>query len=239
MNNGNVLSTLDASFRSLWYELLNFLPEIVLALVVVIVGWIIASSLKHLVERIFKTLKVNEALDAAGVDKLTERAGYKLHAGYFVGTLVKWFVILVFFIAALDILALDQVNVFFREVVLGYLPKVIVAVLILLVAIVLANVASASVRAAAQAGGFASAGLLGTITRYAILVFAVLAALTQLEIAPELVQILFMGIVFAASLAAGLAFGLGGRDAAAKYVNKVSGGADRPHQPQQQHHHHH
>lgn len=225
MNNGNILASLEASFLSLWYELLNFLPEIVSALVVIIVGWVIASSLKQVVERVFKTLKVNEALNAAGVDTLAERAGYRLQAGYFVGTLVKWFVILVFFIAALDILALDQVNVFFREVVLGYLPKVIVAVLILLVAVVVANVASASVRAAAQAGGFASAGLLGTVARYAIIVFAVLAALTQLEIAPELVQILFMGIVFAASLAAGLAFGLGGREAAGKYISEMSSGA--------------
>lgn len=224
MNNQNILTTLEMSFRSLWSELLNFLPEIVLALVVLIVGWIIAGSLKHIVERVFKTLKVNDALDAAGMDTLAKKAGYSLKAGEFVGTLVKWFVIIVFAIAAFDILNLTQVNVFFREVVLGYLPKVIVAVLILLVAVVVANVASASVVAGARAAGFRSSDMLGTVARYAIIVFAVLAAMTQLEIAPELVQILFMGIVFAASLAAGLAFGLGGRDAAAKYISKMSGG---------------
>lgn len=222
MNDGNILTALEMSFRSMWYELLNFLPEIVLALLVIIVGWLIGGSLKHVVERVFKTLKVNEALDAAGVDTLAKKAGYPLKAGVFVGTLVKWFVIVVFFIAALDILNLDQVNLFFREVVLGYLPKVIVAVLILLIATAVANVASASVKAAAQAGSFAAADMAGMLTRYAILVFAVLAALTQLEIAPELVQILFMGIVFAASLATGLAFGLGGRDAAARYLEKVT-----------------
>jgi len=210
------------SFRSLWYETLNFLPEIILALVVLIVGWVIAGSLKSVVERIFKTLKVNEALDAAGVDTLTQKAGYKLNAGQFVGALVKWFVIIVFFIAALDILNLDQVTVFFREVVLGYLPKVIVAVLILLVSMVVANIASASVTAGARAAGFSASDMLGSVARYAIILFAILAALSQLEIAPELVQTLFMGIVFAASLAFGLAFGLGGRDAAAKYIAKMS-----------------
>lgn len=218
------------SFYGLWQEVLRFLPEILLALVVLIIGWIIAGSLKHLVERIFTALKVNEALDAAGLDTLTHKAGYQLKAGQFVGSLVKWFVIVVFFIAALDILNLDQVNLFFREVVLGYLPKVIVAVLILLVAVVVANVAGKSVAAGARATGFGAADMLGSVARYAILVFAVLAALSQLEIAPEMVQILFMGIVFAAALAAGLAFGLGGRDAAARYIEKMSGGG---------HHHHH
>lgn len=235
MSDGNVLATLEMSFRSLWHELLSYLPEIVLAIVVLIVGWIIAGSLKAIVERVFKTLKVNEALDAAGVDKLTQRAGYSLKAGQFVGTLVKWFVIIVFFIAALEILNLDQVNVFFREVVLGYLPKVIVAVLILLIATVVANVAAASVTAGARAAGFGASDMLGSVTRYAIIVFAVLAALSQLEIAPELVQTLFMGIVFAAALAFGLAFGLGGRDAAGKYIAKVSGDKGGSHSSHQSH----
>ena len=231
----NIFGSLEMSFRSLYGDLLNFLPEIVLALLVLIVGWIIAGSLKHLVVQVFKTLKVNEALDAAGADALAKKAGYPLKAGEFVGTLVKWFVIVVFFIAALDILSLDQVTIFFRDVVLGYLPKVIVAVLILLVAMVVANIASASVSAGARAAGFGSASVLGTVTRYAIILFAVLAALSQLEIAPELVQTLFTGIIFAASLAFGLAFGFGGKESAGKYIAKMTGNVDTHHG----HHDHH
>ena len=212
------------SFRGLWADIINFLPELIIALVVVLVGWIIGGLLQGLIVKVFKTLKVNEALDAAGADNIARKAGYQLKAGEFVGALVKWFVIIVFFVTALDILGLNEVTVFFRDVVLGYLPKVIVAVLILLVAMVVANVATASVRAAAKAAGFASASMLGSITRYSILLFAVLAALSQLEIAADLVQTLFMGIIFAASLAFGLAFGLGGRDSAAKYIAKMVGG---------------
>lgn len=219
-----VINSLEMSFSNLWVDVVQYIPEILVALVVVIIGWIIGAALKQVVERIARTLKVNDALSAAGVDTLSERAGYKLKAGEFIGSLVKWFVIIVFFVAALDILRLDQVTIFFRDVVLTYLPKVIVAVLILLVATVVANVASASVAAAARAGGFRAAELLGSLTRYAVLVFAILAALSQLEIAPELVQILFTGIVFAASLAFGLAFGLGGRDAASRYINKMTDG---------------
>jgi len=221
-----VFGTLEMSFHSLWADIVYFMPEFLVAIAIVIIGWIIGGILQNVIVRIFRTIKVNEALDAAGVDRLTEKAGYKLKAGEFVGALVKWFVIVVFFVTALDMLGLNEVTVFFRDVVLGYLPKVIVAVLILLVAMVVANVASASVRAAAQAAGFNAAGMLGSITRYSVIVFAVLAALSQLEIAPELVETLFMGIIFSASLAFGLAFGLGGKESASRYIDKVTGNHD-------------
>lgn len=231
--NGNVFRSIEMSYRDLSNDVFSFIPEILLALLIIVVGWILGGLLQGVVVRIFKTLKVNEALDAAGVDKLTAKAGYQLKAGVFVGALLKWFVILVFVVAALDVLNLEQVTFFFRDVVLGYLPKVIVAVLILLVAAAVANVAAASMSATARAAGFGASDLLGTLTRYAIVFFAVLAALNQLEIAPELVQTLFMGIIFGASLAFGLAFGLGGKEAATRYVNKItsqSGGSTNPYQ---------
>lgn len=225
----DLLTTLKESFSGLWGDVVSFLPELMLAVLVLVVGWIIGGALKQVVERIFTKLKINKALDAAGVDDLAGRAGYELKAGQFVGTLVKWFVILVFIVAALEILRLDQVTIFFRDVVLGYLPKVIVAVLILLGAMVIANLAGTSVVAGSRAAGFASPDVLGSVTRYAIILFAILAALNQLEIAPELVQTLFMGIIFGASLAFGLAFGLGGKDAAANYIRKMTGGGGQHH----------
>lgn len=218
----NVIYTLQASFQQLWVETLQFLPLLLAAIVIVVAGAIAGAILRRVTERVFQTLKVDEALAAAQLDQLVKRAGYTLRSGAFVGALVQWFVIIVFFVAALDILALDEVTIFFREVVLGYLPQVIVAVLILVVASVVANVAATSVRAAATAAHISAASLLSAVARYAILLFAVLAALNQLAIAPELVQTLFMGIVFAASLAFGLAFGLGGRDAARAYLESLT-----------------
>ena len=216
------VQVLQYSFQSLWIEVISFLPQFIFALIIVIIGWIVGGAFKHVIEKIFDTLRINSLLDAAGVDKLTERAGYKLRAGYFVGVLVKWFIIIVFFVAALDALNLDQVTVFFRDVVLGYLPQVIVAVLILFGALIVANVVDKSIEAGARASGFGSPEILGNFARYAIIVFAVLAALSQLQIAPNLVEMLFAGFVFAASLALGLSFGLGGRDAAARYIEKTT-----------------
>lgn len=216
------MQVLQYSFQALWVEVVAFLPQLVVALAILIAGWIIGGVLKRVVERISKTLKVNDLLAAAGADVLATRAGYKLNAGVFVGTLVKWFVIVVFFVAALDVLRLDQVTSFLSEVVLGYLPRVIVAVLILFGAVIVANVVEKSVEAAARAADFSAPAFLGNFARYAIIVFAVLAVLSQLQIAPRLVEMLFAGFVFAAALALGLSFGLGGRDAAGRYISNMT-----------------
>ena len=219
----NLINSLRMSFQTLSNDLVGFIPELVIAILVVIVGWIFGNILKSITERIFKTLKLDAALDSAGVDTLAERAGYPFKPGHFVGSLIKWFVIIVFIVVALDVLGLNEVTGFFSNEVLTYLPRVIVAALILFGSMLLAQFVGASVSAAARAANFRSADMLGTFTRYAILTFAVLAALSQLQIAPDLVQTLFMGVVFAVSLALGLAFGLGGRDAAAKYIAEVTG----------------
>lgn len=219
----DILAPIQFAFADMWANVIAFMPMLLTALLVVIVGWIVGGLLKRVVQTIFTRMKVNEALDAAGVDVLTERAGYKLKVGLFVGTLVKWFVIAVFFVAALDILRLTEVTEFVREVVLGYLPNVIVAVLILIAASVVANVASTAVVSAVRAAQMGSAEMFGKIAYYAIITFAVLAVLNQLKIAPELVQMLFAGLVFASALALGLAFGLGGRDTASRYLDKMTG----------------
>lgn len=210
------------SFQTVWTEFISFLPQLVLALIVVIIGWIIANVLKGVIVRIFRTLQIDSALDAAGVDTLVQKTGYKLNSGLFMGVLVKWFVIIVFFVAALDIVGLNEVTLFLRDIVLGFLPQVIVAVLILLGGMIVANFAEHAVAAAARAADVPSPTWLGTFARYAVIIFAVLAALNQVSIAPELVQMLFAGLVFALSLALGLAFGLGGRDTASRYLNKLT-----------------
>jgi small-conductance mechanosensitive channel len=137
------------------------------------------------------------------------------------GALVKWFVILVFLIAALQILGLTQVTYFLQAVVTSFLPNVIIAVLILLVTAVIAEIAQGVVAGAARAAGITAAGFAGTAVRWAIWIFGILAALSQLQIAQGVLQTLFTGVVVALSLAFGLAFGLGGQDAASAFLSKV------------------
>lgn len=211
------------SLQELWYGTVDFLPSIVWAVLLFVIGWVIGTVLGRVVAQIVHSLRIDNALRGAGVDEIVGKAGFDLDAGAFLGGLVKWFVIVVFLVASLDILELDQVNLFLQDVVLVYLPQVIAAVLILLVAAVLAEIVQSVVTGAAKAAGMSSAGFLGKVSKWSIWVVAVLAAFDQLGVASAFVQTLFTGIVVAISLALGLAFGLGGQDAAARYIEKVRG----------------
>lgn len=209
------------SLQGIWLGVASFVPTFVIAVIIFAIGWILASIVEKLIEGLFKTLKVDSALKSAGMEDVVDRSGYKLNSGRFVGSLVKWFVIVVFLIASFDILGLSQVNSFLNDVVLSYLPQVIVAVLVLMVSVVIADAVKKIVIASARAAHVKSAVLLGTIAKWAIWIFAILTALFHLGIAPALIQTLFMGIVVAAALASGLAFGLGGKEVAGRMLEKT------------------
>jgi len=212
---------LQQSFYDLWSAVIAYVPNIVVAVLIFIIGWVIGAIIGRIVAQVVHALRVDNALRGAGVEEVLSKAGFNLNAGRFVGELVKWFIIVVFLVASLDVLGLTQVNIFLQEVVLLYLPQVIVAVLILLLAAVIAEMAKNIVVASARAAGAHSINLMGSVTKWAIWVFAVLAALSQLGVASSFVQTLFTGVVIALSLGFGLAFGLGGKEAAADYIKKM------------------
>src|SRR3989344_3169368 len=223
------------SFNELWTGVASFAPRLVAAVVIFVVGWVIAHALGKVVEQILRSLKIDKALQSLGVEEPIERAGIKLDVGVFIGALVKWFVIVVFLTATVDVLGLTQVTDFLKDDVLGltqvrdflkddvlgYLPNVFVAVMILVVAALIADAVGKLVTGSAKAANLPSSGFLGGVSRWAIWVFAILAALYQLGIAGPMVQTLFIGIVGALALGLGLAFGLGGKDAAAKYLERL------------------
>ena len=212
---------LRASFQDIWIGVVNFVPSFLAAVVIFLVGWLIAVLLGKLVAQVVKMIKLDLALRSAGFDKVVERGGFALDSGAFIGALVKWFFIVVSLVASLDILGLKTVTGYLSTVVLSYLPNVIVAALILLVSVVIAAAIQKLVVSSAKAAGLSSAIVLGEISKWAIWIFAFMAALSQLEILNAFIQPLFIGIIAALSLALGLSFGLGGRDAAARYIEKV------------------
>jgi len=214
---GNVLGQ---SFQNVWLGIANFIPNLVVAIIIFIVGWLIGVLLGKVVNQIIKSVKLDTALRSAGFEALVNRGGFNLDSGAFIGALVKWFFIVVFLIASLDVLHLTQVTAFLNDVV-GYLPRVIVAVFILLVGVVVADVMQKIVVGAAKAAQMKSSNFLGSVTKWAIWVFAVLTALLQLGIAVQFIQTLFTGVVVALALGFGLSFGLGGQNAAAGYLDKM------------------
>ena len=215
------VDVLRGSFAELLNSTVNFIPNLLFAIIIFVIGWFIGSLLGRVVAQAVRAVKVDHALRSAGVEDVVRRAGYSLDSGAFLGALVKWFVIIVFLMAALQVLSLTAVTLFLNQIVVSFLPAVIVAVLILLVAAVIAEVAQGVVTGSARAAGIRTAGFAGAVTKWAIWGFAIIVALSQLGIATQYFQTLFMGIVVALSLAFGLAFGLGGQEAAARFIEKT------------------
>jgi len=210
----------SVSLQTLWLGFIDFLPSLLGAIIVFIIGWIIAVLLGKLVAQIIKALRIDNILEKMGLKRSLERANLKLDAGKFVGELVRWFFIIVFLMAATDILGLPEVTMFLRRVIF-YIPQLIVAVLILLIAVLVASFLQKLVKASVEAAGLRSANFLGAVTKWSIMVFAILAALLQLGIVPSLIQTLFTGFVAALTLSLGLSFGLGGKEAAVDILRKL------------------
>ncbi|OHB05633.1 MAG: hypothetical protein A3A26_02515 [Candidatus Zambryskibacteria bacterium RIFCSPLOWO2_01_FULL_47_14] len=212
---------LTLSFQNLWVGVVNFVPNLIVAIVILVLGWLIGALLGRAIAQVFRSLKIDDALRRAGLESFLRRGGVNLDSGAFIGALVKWFVVVMFLIAAFDVLGLVQVNLFLQEVVLGYLPRVLAAALVLLVAGVIGDVTGRVVVTAARTAGVHSAHFAGAIAKWAIWIFAILVALSQLGIAAAFSQTLFTGIVIAISLALGLSFGLGGQEAAGRFLERL------------------
>lgn len=212
---------LQNSFQGLWNGIIMFIPNLIVALVILLIGWAIGMIIEKIIIKFMQTIKFDEALRKAGFEEIVRKAGLHLNSGRFIGGLVKYFIVIVFLIASFDVLGLTQVTAFLQQIVVGYLPQLIIAVLILLVGGIVGDLLSRVVTASARTASLSSANLLGTVARWAVWVFAILVALSQMGIAGAFIQTLFTGFVVAVSLALGLSFGLGGQEAAAEAIRNV------------------
>lgn len=220
MTIGTWSEVLSLSFKNLWLGVVGFLPNLIVALVIVLLGWGIGSIFGRIIYQIIKVIKVDEALKRAGVEDFLNKGGLSLNSGAFLGGLVKWFIMIVFFVGAFEVLGLSQVTLFLRDI-LNYLPQVVVAVLILITAGIVADAMKSIVLSSTKSADISSAGFLATITKWVIWIFAILVALSQLGIAAGFVQTIFTGLVIALSLGLGLSFGLGGQEAASRVIEKI------------------
>jgi hypothetical protein len=211
----------DALFVSLSNTLNTFLaaiPLVIGAALILLIGWLISNVLARLVQ---------EVLERAGADRLFAQHGGSVYGprsttfrpSRIAAEVIRWIVRLVFLVAAANALGLPQVSLLLNQVLL-WIPNLIVAAIILLVAPVLARFLRGIIEVGAGQMGFTNATLLGRLAEGALIAFAVLIAVNQLGIAADLINILFIGVVGAIALAFGLAFGLGGRDVAAELTRQ-------------------
>lgn len=212
-------SVILVSLEQVWTSVANFVPALLGAIIVFIIGWIVAVSLGKVIEQIIKSLKVDAILEQVELHKMLDRADIKLDSGAFIGGLVRWFLIIVFLLAALNILGLNEVSGFLRDV-LNYIPRVVVAALILVIAALVAHTVERTARASVESAGM-HGSFVGVVVRWAIWIFALITALYQLGVAPALLQTVVMGLIAMIAIAGGLAFGLGGKDMAGDILNRM------------------
>jgi hypothetical protein len=214
-----VTTVVTGAWNAFATKITAFLPELIGAIIIFVVGWIIARLVKLTVEKLLKLVRFDTATEKTGVKKFLKKGEIVKAPSEIVGTLVYWFIMILVLIASLDALGLPIVSDMLNSIFL-YIPNVVAAIIVLVLGFLMGNLLAAVVRTAASNAGLKNAEGLSKLSLYAIVVFAASIAFIQLGIGEEIVASAF-GLVFgAAALALALAFGLGGRDVAAEYLKR-------------------
>src|SRR5215208_1577340 len=193
------------------------IPKVVGFVVILIIGWLIASALAKVVAAVLRAVKFNDLAQRAGLTGFVQQMGLKTDAAGFVAMIAKWFVRLIVLVSAFDALGLPAVSQVLQQLLL-WLPNLVVALIALVIGGLAANALARLVRGGAAEAGLGNPDLLSNIARIAVWAFAIVVAVNQIGIATTLINTLFMATVGAVALALGLAFGLGGRDTAGQLV---------------------
>jgi hypothetical protein len=197
--------------------LLTFIPALIGALIILVLGWFLSGVIGRLVTTLLQKIGFERAASSSGISRFIHLTGADgaMTASRIMGELVKWFIRLIFIEMAAEALHLSAITTLVNSIIL-FIPNLIVALVVVMIGVLVANFIAGIVRGGAAEAGFKSPNLLASVARYAIIGFAVLVALNQIGIAATLVNTLFIGLVGAVALALGLAFGLGGREVASQ-----------------------
>ena len=213
-------TAVSESWASIWERFVNFLPNLIGAAIIVIVGWIVGMIVALVIDRLFRIIGLQTLFEKAKVEDVLKKGNIEKDSTALLASVAKWIIYLVAFIAAANTLRLPDVANFLDKI-LAYVPQVVAAGLILLIGLVLAHFLSSVIKGSLSAAGFTMAEAVAIIVRYSIIIFAILAVLVQLGIAEALIRTMFIGLVAFLAIAGGLAFGLGGKDAASDLIEKI------------------
>jgi len=216
----NWTDVLVSSLQNLWMQMVNWLPSFIGAVLIFLVGLIVAAGLASLAEKLIAVARLDSLLRRLGLEEYLKRANVELNSGHFLGQIVYWFLVLAFLLAASDILGFFALSSFLRDVLL-YIPNLVIAVLIMVVAVVVGNLARHLVRASVLGARLHAAKFLSSAAWWSVVVFGMLAALVQLGIAVSIINTVITGLIAMLALAGGLAFGLGGKEYAAHLLGEL------------------
>ena len=198
-------------------DVIAVVPRLLGFVLILIVGWLVASALAALVASLLRAVKFNTLAERSGFSSFVKNMGVNTDASGLIARVTKWFVRLITLVVAFDALGLPAVSAVLRDLLL-WLPNLVVALVVLVITGLAANALSDVVRGATAQAGFSNPGTLAGVARVAVWAFGIIVAVNQLGIAQTLVNTLFTALVGALALALGLAFGLGGREAAAQVI---------------------
>lgn len=208
------------ALQNLWQGFLNFLPVLVGALIVFVIGWFFSIGAGKLITEILKRIRFNNIFEREGWKNALSRAEIKVDPAGFIGAIIKWILVIVFLLAAVEILGLTQFAGFLKSV-LDYLPNVIVAALIFVVTVIVVDIVEKVVRAGVESIKVGYGQMVSAVVKWSIWIFAILAILFQLGIARPFMETMFTGFVAMLTIALGLAFGLGGKDVASEMLQDL------------------
>lgn len=211
-------SALTTSWIQVWSTILGVLPVVLGAVLVFVVGLFMAFWVKRLTVRILDLANFEKFSKASGINEYLKKADIKLSLTQVLGTAAEWTVILIFFLAVVDILGLTAVSRVLTQV-LNFLPNVLAAALILGAGYMIAGVVDSVVRGALVSIDKDIAKPIGRLSRWLVLLVAVFAAIDQLQIAQGLIQTFFQGLTFTLVLVIGLSVGLGSKDLVSKVLD--------------------
>src|SRR5918997_2105383 len=193
---------------------LGYIPQLIGALIILIVGYFIAKALQAIVGRVLEGVGFDRWMERGGIKQFFDRADTQHTPHSILGRLVFWFVFIIAITMAADALGIPQVSAVLAQLI-AYIPSIIAAILILILAALLANFLAGIVR------GATGSEMLSSIARYAVIVYAAFAAITELGIAVQLTAPTFLIVLGAAALAAAIAFGFGAQGVARDIVEKA------------------
>jgi hypothetical protein len=217
-----VREALRASLTGALGTFLSAIPRLIAFAIVLVVGWLIASLVERGTIALLRAVRFNDLARRSGLAGFVQNMGLRQDASWVIASVVKWFVRLMTLVVAFDTLGLPAVSGVLQQLLL-WLPNLIVGLVALVIGGLAANALSRLVRGSAAGAGLSNPDVLAAATRIAVWAFAVVVAVSQLGIATTLINTLLIGVVGAVALAAGLAFGLGGRDRAAQLLARLDG----------------
>jgi small-conductance mechanosensitive channel len=208
--------TLQA-LQNLWQGFLRFIPKLIGGVVVFVIGWFVSVWIGKLVAEILRRVGFDKIFEKTKWEEALQRAELKMKMSDFIGAIVKWVLVIVFLLAAVRILVGAQYTGFFSKFV-EWLPNLVAAAAIFVVAVIVAEFSEKLVKAIVGKMNVSYVGLVGAIVKWSIWIFAILAILAQLGVAPDIIHILITGFVALVVISCSLAFGLGGKDLAKEFL---------------------